>query len=200
MLAEVMRMLLVHLKIHVEIAILKLLGQMNCNDRCGPCQDGKMSPQKYFLNVCFFKIPMLVKYGEMSTITLSSSGRIITQLYDTSILKILLSDFPHAENKSHAADIESSGYSSKERSRGIGQQTISHTLQFPFPKNSVLKSNSNQSLQYKEKKCFTLLCPSYTDYVLGKWPFRVITLRKHYISWVVGINQNFSERRKRNCE
>ena len=28
--AEVMRMFLVHLKIHVEIAILKLLGRMNC--------------------------------------------------------------------------------------------------------------------------------------------------------------------------
>lgn len=71
-------MFLVYLKIHVEIAILKLWGRMNCNDRYGPCRDGKMSPQEYFLSVCFFKSPVLVKYCEMSATTLSSSGRIIT--------------------------------------------------------------------------------------------------------------------------
>lgn len=43
------------------------------------------------------------------------------------------------------------GNSLKEGSSGIGQQHISHALWFPFPKNSVLKSNSNQFLKHMIK-------------------------------------------------
>ena len=34
----------VHLKFYVATKIFKLLGSMNYNDRCDPCQDGKMPP------------------------------------------------------------------------------------------------------------------------------------------------------------
>lgn len=42
-------MFLVHLKFHIETKIFKLLGRVNYNDRCDPCQDGKMSPKEHFL-------------------------------------------------------------------------------------------------------------------------------------------------------
>lgn len=82
-----------------------------------------------------------------------------------------------AEKKSHAAGMESCGNSSNERSPGIGQQHISLVLWFPFPKNLVLKGNSNQSLKHWVRMCFTPLGLSYIDHVLRKWLFRVMILR-----------------------
>lgn len=37
---------------------------------------------------------------------------------------------------------------------------------------------------------------SYIGHVLRKWLFRIMVLKKSYISHVVGINQNFSEKHK----
>lgn len=145
-----------------------------------------------------YKISTLVKYGEIRAATLSGSGRrTSTQLYDTSVLKTLLPGFPHVENQSHAASMECCGNSSKERSPGIGQQPVISCRLVPFPKNSVLKSNSNQSLKHMGKSVLYPSMSVYIDHVLGKWSFRAIILRKHYISWAVGINQNFSERQKK---
>lgn len=75
----------------------------------------------WYIVCVVLRIPMLIKYGEIRTATLSGSSRTSTWLYDTSILKTLLSGFPQGWKQESRCWYGIGGNSSKERSPRIGQ-------------------------------------------------------------------------------